>query len=79
MRERGALRRHVQALAAEGKLSAYILIALPPIVALIFLLTRPSYLAPLVTTFTGVAMLVAAVGLMALGTFWMSRIVKVEV
>jgi Flp pilus assembly protein TadB len=79
MREREALRRHVRGLAAEGRLSAYILIALPLLVALVMLLTRPSYLAPLVTTALGIGMLIAGIVLMVLGTFWMTRIVKVEV
>jgi Flp pilus assembly protein TadB len=79
MREREALRRHVRGLAAEGRLSAYILIALPLLVALVMLLTRPSYLVPLVTTALGVAMLIVGIALMVLGTFWMTRIVKVEV
>ena len=79
MRERQALRRHVRALAAEGKLSAYILIALPIVVALVLMLTRPGYLAPLVHSAVGVGMLLVGAGLMVLGTFWMARIVKVEV
>jgi tight adherence protein B len=79
MRERESLRRHVRALAAEGRLSAYILIALPILVALWMLLTRPSYLAPLVTTPAGLLLLLIGVVLMALGSFWMSRVIKVEV
>jgi tight adherence protein B len=79
MREREALRRHVQGLAAEGKLSAYILVALPILVTLVMLVTRPSYLAPLVTSAIGWAMLLGGAVLMVLGTLWMSRMVKVEV
>jgi len=43
------------------------------------MLTRPTYLAPLVHSAAGVGMLLVGAGLMALGTFWMARIVKVEV
>ncbi len=42
-------------------------------------LTRGEYLRPLYTEPMGIAMLVAAVALVAVGAFWMSRLVKVEV
>jgi Flp pilus assembly protein TadB/uncharacterized protein YegL len=79
MRERGQLKRQVRALSAEGRLSAYILIALPVFVASWFALVRPEYLRPLYTDPMGIVMLVfGAIG-MVVGSWWMSRIVKVEV
>jgi Flp pilus assembly protein TadB len=79
MREREALRRHVRALSAEGRLSAYIICALPPLVIVLMLAIRRDYILPLFTTATGVLLLIAAGVLMTLGTFWMWRVVKVEV
>ncbi len=79
MREREALRRHVRALSAEGRLSAYILAPLP-VLALVFLLAlRPSYILPLFTSFVGVLLLLLAAVLVVAGSFWMWRLVKVEV
>lgn len=79
MRERGRLRRHVRALSAEGRLSAWVLIAMPILLALFMFTTRRQYLRPLYTTPIGVGMLVMAVLMMAAGTFWITRVVKVEV
>jgi tight adherence protein B len=79
LRERERLRRQVWALSAEGRLSAYILIALPILMGLWLFLTRRDYLAPLWTTSTGLVMLFGAAGLLVVGSIWMSRWVKVEV
>ncbi|WP_141714859.1 type II secretion system F family protein [Micromonospora mirobrigensis] len=79
LRERDRLRRHVRALSAEGRLSAYILVALPIVLAGWMLLVRREYLSPLWTTPAGLVMLVGAVVLMLVGAFWMARWVKVEV
>ncbi|GAB4007756.1 type II secretion system F family protein [Nocardioides ultimimeridianus] len=79
MRERAFLRRQVNALAAEGKLSAVILSVLPPGVGGFVLLTNPGYLQPMFTTLLGWAMLIGAVVWLCVGVFWMSRLVKVEI
>nr|WP_275955196.1 type II secretion system F family protein [Planomonospora venezuelensis] len=79
MRERARLRRHVRALTAEGRLSAYVLIALPIGIGGWMFLIRGEYVRPLYTEPLGIAMLGAAVLLVAAGSFWMSRLIKVEV
>jgi Flp pilus assembly protein TadB len=79
MREREGLRRHVRALSAEGRLSAYILSALPLIVIVLMLAIRREYILPLFTTAVGLVLLVIAGILVALGSFWMWRTVRVEV
>ena len=78
MRERAALRRHVKALSAEGRLSAYILIALPILIGAWLFISSPTYMRPLYTTPFGLLMLVGGAVLMVAGTFWMSRVIKVE-
>ena len=50
IRERGFLRRQVHALSAEGRLSAYILVALPLVVGVWLFVTRRKYMRPLYTT-----------------------------
>ena len=79
MRERASLRRHVRALSAEGRLSAYILIALPILLGTWLFLTRASYMRPLYTTPLGLAMMTGAVVLVGVGTVWMRNVVKVVV
>jgi Flp pilus assembly protein TadB len=78
MRDRAQLRRHVRALSAEGRLSAYILIALPVLIAGWLFITAPSYMRPLYTTPIGLAMLALAAGLVVAGGFWMRKVIKVE-
>lgn len=79
VRERAMLRRMVRALSAEGRLSAYVLIALPVGMGLYLFATNRDYLSALWTTLLGLAMLVvAAIGLVV-GTVWMNKTVKVEV
>jgi tight adherence protein B len=79
MREREYMRRQVAALAAEGKLSAMVLGALPPVFLLYLLLSNRAYVMVLFQRPLGIAMLVGGAVILSVGVFWMSRIVKVEV
>jgi tight adherence protein B len=79
MREREALRRHVRALSAEGRMSAYVIGALPPFIIILMLLIRREYILPLFITPAGLALLAAAGALITVGSLWMWRLVKVEV
>lgn len=78
LRERAATRRQVRTLSAEGRISAWILLGLPVGLFLVLAVIRTEYLRLLWTTVPGVVMLTLTVILMAIGSFWMSRIVKVE-
>ena len=79
LRSRESLQREVSALSAEGRLSAYILIALPVGVFFFMLKANREYLSLLWTNPIG--WLMSAGGLVALGigVVWMKRVVKVEV
>jgi Flp pilus assembly protein TadB len=79
MRERAFLRRHVKALSAEGKLSAYILIALPILVGGWLFYSSRSYMQLLYATPIGLVMLVGAISLVVAGAFWMRALIKVVV
>jgi Flp pilus assembly protein TadB len=79
IRERELLRGHVRALSAEGRISAWILVALPVVMGGFMFLFRPEYVRPLVTDSRGVLMLLVAVSLLCIGAFWLSRAVRVEV
>jgi tight adherence protein B len=77
MRERERLRRHVSALSAEGRLSAWIIGALPVVFVGYLLLARPGYLTPLVTDPLGILFLVGSVVLFAgglAGLRWATRV-----
>ena len=79
LREREYLRRQVKALSAEGRLSGYILTALPPLIGFYMTFANPDYIRLLYTTVPGYFMLALALGLLAVGSFAMSRLSKVEV
>jgi tight adherence protein B len=79
MREREYMRRQVSALAAEGKLSAFVLGGLPPGFMIYLLLTKPEYVMPMFTDPVGWVMLAGAGLILSVGIFWMSRLIKVEV
>jgi Flp pilus assembly protein TadB len=79
IRERAAMRRQVRALSAEGRLSAYILVALPLIVATWLFISSATYMRPLYTTTFGEVLLFLATGLIVIGALWMHRVIKVEV
>jgi tight adherence protein B len=79
MREREYMRRQVAALSAEGKLSAYVLGGLPPLFLLYLVFAQRDYVMPLFTDIRGIVMLAFAGVLLAVGGFWMSKLVKVEV
>ena len=77
IRERQNLARHVSALTAEGRLSTYILIALPVFVALAMSAINPGYLEPL---FSGIGPVLLGVGagMLLAGWLWMKRLIRVE-
>jgi tight adherence protein B len=79
LRERERLRRQVQVLSAEGRLSAWILGLLPVVFALYLMVVRGEYLEPLVTTVFGWLLLGLGVILMIVGGLWLRKVVKVEV
>jgi tight adherence protein B len=79
LRERERLRRQVQVLSAEGKLSAYILFGLPIVFSIYMAAARPSYLKPLVTDPVGVVLLVGMGILLLIGGLWLRKVVTVEV
>lgn len=78
IRERAQIKGQVRALSAEGKMSAYILIALPFGVSAVLYFMNPSYLSTLFTHPLGLAMLVAGGVMLAIGSFWMSRMIKIK-
>lgn len=78
MRAREEVRRELRALVAEGKLSAYVLGALPVLMFLFMRMAAPEYVESLWTTGTGRLMMAGAALLMAGAAAVMARIVRLE-
>lgn len=79
LRERESLHRQVATLSAEGKLSAYILIALPIFIFLYMTRVNYGYVSLLWTTMPGLFMSGFGVVSLAVGIVWMRKVVSIEV
>ncbi len=79
LREREELGRHVRGLSAEGRLSAYILIALPIGIFLYTMQTNREYVELLWTRPMGMIMLAGGLVSLVIGWFWMRKLVDVKV
>ncbi len=79
LRERERLRRQVDTLTAEGRLSAVILAALPIVLTGYMILVRPEYIGLLVTDPTGWLLITGGVVLLVVGIVWMRRTINLEV
>lgn len=78
MRERNQLREQVNSLAAEGKLSAIVLMLLPVGVGGFYAVVNPTYMAPLVGTSFGYVLLGVSAFLYVVGGLWIRAIVNVK-
>jgi tight adherence protein B len=78
VQERHRFRRKTRSLTAAGRLSAWVLMALPFGLALVFSAIDPGYLAPLFDTGLGRLLVVAGLVLMAIGALMLRRLVAVK-
>jgi tight adherence protein B len=79
LRDRDNVRRQIDTLSSEGKLSLYILIALPILIGLYIYKFSKDYLDPLLHTTGGLLMLGSAAVFMVVGYIWMRKIVSIDV
>ncbi|RPF28107.1 tight adherence protein B [Georgenia muralis] len=78
IRERNQIRRQVKALSAEGKLSAFILMGLPFVVAIFLVFTNPGYISGLTQSLLGYGMLAIGAVLLIVGGIWMRKTVQIK-
>jgi tight adherence protein B len=78
IRERSEIKGHIKALAAEGKFSAYILMALPIGIVVMLSVVNPGYMNKMFTNPLGWIMIVASIILMTVGGLWMRKIVNLK-
>ena len=79
IRDRLNLLGRIRVLSAEGRMSAWILSCLPFATALMINWVNPGFLTVLWTDPAGLMMIGAALGMMVIGIFAMSRIIKIRV
>lgn len=78
IRERSEIKGQIKALAAEGKFSAYILVALPFGIGAILTVASPGYVDPLFTEPLGWVMIAASVVMMIIGCLWLRKIIDLK-
>lgn len=78
IRERSEVKGQVQSLSAEGRISAYILIALPVGMFLYLSAASPDYVGLLYSNLLGWVMIGMSFLLLAIGSWWLSRVVKIK-
>jgi tight adherence protein B len=78
IRERSEIKGHIKSLAAEGKFSAYILIAMPFGIVLMLMMVNPGYMNSMFTHPLGWGMIAASVILMTIGSLWMRKIIDLK-
>jgi tight adherence protein B len=76
---RDELRREIRTLSAEGRLSGYVLIALPLLVFAFLAIFRTEYVAVFWSTPLGILMLIALTLAIIVGWLWMRALVRIKV
>lgn len=79
LRQSAELRRMVKALTAQGRLSRWVVTALPLVLLLVISLLNPAYIRPLFTETLGLIMLAVACGMMFVGSLVIGKIVNFTV
>jgi tight adherence protein B len=79
MTQRERLKRDVKSLTAEGRISAYVLAALPVLLGFAMWGLNPDYMSALFDEGLGKVALGVAVAMMIGGFMWMQAIVKIDV
>lgn len=75
IRERNQIRRQVKALSAEGRLSAYVLMALPFGITGFLAVSNPSYIGAFTRSALGYALIAVALVMLVVGALWLRKVV----
>ncbi|AZD37657.1 Flp pilus assembly protein TadB [Pseudomonas chlororaphis subsp. aurantiaca] len=79
IRGRFRFQRKVKTLSAEGRMSGWILVAMPFVLAAGIVLSSPTYLPLLINEPLGQKMVLGAFVAMLLGIFWIRKIIRIQV
>jgi tight adherence protein B len=78
IRDRFMVQRQVQVKSAHGRVTGWILVALPPALAVVFSIINPHHFAPMLGEPIGVQMIIGAVVLQIVGALIIRKIVNVD-
>lgn len=79
VRERFKIRRQVRVHTAHGRMTGYVLMALPVVLLIALSFINPDHVGLLFNERMGQAMLIGAVVMQAVGYMWIRQVVKIEV
>ena len=79
IRSRFSVRRQLKVITAQGRLSGYILSALPIAVGFGLWVLNPDFMAPLLEESVGHALIVGAIVMQIIGYLWIRNIVNIEI
>jgi tight adherence protein B len=79
IRERFKIRRQIRVHTAHGRFTAFVLLSLPPALAVALTFLNPGHMKLLFDDKMGQMALVVAIVMQAIGFFWISRVIKIEV
>lgn len=79
IRQRFTIRRQLRVITAEGRMSMWVLLALPPGMALIIFTLNPGYILTLLRDPIGHWMIGASVVMSVIGGLWIRKIVNIEI
>ena len=79
IRQRFTIRRQLRVITAEGRMSMWVLLSLPPGVGMLIFFMHPTYIATLFTDPIGHVMLWASLGMSVAGFLWIRKIVDIEI
>jgi tight adherence protein B len=78
IRGRFRFQRKVKTLSAEGRMSAWVLVAIPFVLTVALMLTTPDYLPMLLKEPIGHKLIASAFTAMLLGIFWIRKLIRIE-
>lgn len=79
VRERFKIRRQVRVHTAHGRFTGYVLLALPAFLALALSFINPEHMEMLFNDPIGQTLIVVSIVMQAVGWFWITQVVKIEV
>jgi tight adherence protein B len=79
VRERFKIQRQVRVHTAHGRFTGYVLLGLPPFLAVALTMIDPDHMTPLFHERLGQMMLAAVLVMQAVGYVWIRRVMKIEV
>jgi tight adherence protein B len=79
IRERNELHKKVRSISAEGRLSGWVMMAVPPVLGAYLTTMNPRMFKDAFLSATGIMLLAGCAVLYLIGFFWIRKIVKVEV